>query len=113
MQKTLGILLLLSSLMGMTTAQDTLQTPVVTGLDNLLRNHLDRLQGQVLALVTNQTGIDHNGLPNYQRLMSLKGVTLKVIFSPEHGLFWRGRCGRYRYLRRYPHCTPKGHQPLR
>jgi len=79
--------------MGMTTAQDTLQTPVVTGLDNLLRNHLDRLQGQVLALVTNQTGIDHNGLPNYQRLMSLKGVTLKVIFSPEHGLFGEAAAG--------------------
>jgi len=43
--------------------------------------------------VTNQTGVDHNGIPNYQRLMDLEGVTLKVIFSPEHGLFGEAAAG--------------------
>ena len=41
----------------------------------------------MIALVTNQTGIDQNGNPNYKRLMSMDEIKLKVVFSPEHGLF--------------------------
>jgi len=93
MKKSFYIILLFSGLIGRVTGQDTLQTPVITGLENLLTNHVDRIQGQVLALVTNQTGVDHNGIPNYQRLMDLEGVTLKVIFSPEHGLFGEAAAG--------------------
>ena len=61
--------------------------PVRTGLDNLLDSKIDLITGKTIALVTNQTGIDQNGNPNYKRLMSMDEIKLKVVFSPEHGLF--------------------------
>ncbi|MAR35718.1 MAG: hypothetical protein CMG19_02760 [Candidatus Marinimicrobia bacterium] len=61
--------------------------PVRTGLDILLDSKIDLITGKTIALVTNQTGIDQNGNPNYKRLMSMDEIKLKVIFSPEHGLF--------------------------
>ncbi len=60
---------------------------VLTGLDVLLEKKLDLITGKTIALVTNQTGIDRYGIPNYKRLLSLDDIHLKVIFSPEHGLF--------------------------
>jgi len=61
--------------------------PVRTGLDILLDSKIDLITGKTIALVTNQTGIDQNGNPNYKRLMSMDEIKLKVVFSPEHGLF--------------------------
>ena len=58
-----------------------------TGLDVLLDNEIELIIGKKIALVTNQTGVDQNGNPNYKRLMLMDGIILKVIFSPEHGLF--------------------------
>ena len=60
---------------------------VLTGLDVLLEKKIALLKGKAIALVTNQTGIDRYGIPNYKRLLALDDVYLKVIFSPEHGLF--------------------------
>jgi len=60
---------------------------VRTGLDILLNSKIDLITGKTIALVTNQTGIDQNGNPNYKRLMSMDEIKLKVVFSPEHGLF--------------------------
>ena len=60
---------------------------VLTGLDVLLEKRIDLITGKSIALVTNQTGIDRYGIPNYKRLLALDDVHLKVIFSPEHGLF--------------------------
>ena len=60
---------------------------VRTGLDILLDSKIDLITGKTIALVTNQTGIDQNGNPNYKRLMSMDEIKLKVVFSPEHGLF--------------------------
>jgi uncharacterized protein YbbC (DUF1343 family) len=68
-------------------AQDSSRVPVVTGLENLLLHHTNRLKGQVLALVTDQTGIDHDGVPNYQRLLELEDVELKVIFTADQAFF--------------------------
>ncbi len=66
---------------------------VRTGLDVLLSDSLHIIQGKSIAIVTNQTGIDQNGTPNYERLMNLENVDLKVIFSPEHGLFGEAAAG--------------------
>ncbi|MDP6089790.1 MAG: DUF1343 domain-containing protein, partial [Candidatus Marinimicrobia bacterium] len=66
---------------------------VLTGLDILLRDHTELLKGKSIALVTNQTGIDHDGVPNYKRLMAMEKVNLQVIFSPEHGLFGEAAAG--------------------
>ena len=60
---------------------------VLTGLDVLLEKKIDLITGKSIALVTNQTGIDRYGIPNYKRLLALDDVHLKVVFSPEHGLF--------------------------
>ena len=66
---------------------------VLTGLDILLRDHTELIEGKSIALVTNQTGIDHDGVPNYKRLMAIEKVNLQVIFSPEHGLFGEAAAG--------------------
>jgi len=60
---------------------------VLTGLDVLLEKKIALITGKAIALVTNQTGIDRYGIPNYKRLLALDDIYLKVIFSPEHGLF--------------------------
>ena len=60
---------------------------VLTGLDVLLEKKIALITGKAIALVTNQTGIDRYGIPNYKRLLALDEIYLKVIFSPEHGLF--------------------------
>ena len=56
--------------------------PVRTGLDILLDSKIDLITGKMIALVTNQTGIDQNGNPNYKRLMSMDEIKLKVVFLP-------------------------------
>jgi len=60
---------------------------VLTGLDVLLEKKITLITGKAIALVTNQTGIDRYGIPNYKRLLASDDIYLKVIFSPEHGLF--------------------------
>ena len=57
---------------------------VFNGIDILLEKKLHFIQSRTIALVTNHTGIDRDGIPNYERLMKVDGVDLKVIFSPEH-----------------------------
>ncbi len=66
---------------------------VKTGLDILLDERINILKNKSIALVTNHTGIDHSGIPNYKRLMEINGVKIKVIFSPEHGLFGEASAG--------------------
>lgn len=66
---------------------------VLTGLDVLLEKKKNVIQGKSIALVTNHSGIDRFGIPNYKRLMTMDHVDLKVIFSPEHGLFGEADAG--------------------
>ena len=63
------------------------KTEVLTGLDILLEKKYYFIQGKAIALVTNQTGVDKVGIPNYQRFMEMEDVDLKVIFTPEKDLF--------------------------
>ncbi|MEE8336397.1 MAG: DUF1343 domain-containing protein [Candidatus Neomarinimicrobiota bacterium] len=60
---------------------------VRTGLDVLLDSRMDEIEGKSIGLVTNLSGIDHAGQPNFERFLALENVDLKIIFSPEHGLF--------------------------
>jgi uncharacterized protein YbbC (DUF1343 family) len=66
---------------------------VLTGLDVLLEKKQNVIQGKSIALVTNHTGIDRFGISNYKRLMTMTDVDLKVIFTPEHGLFGEADAG--------------------
>ncbi len=60
---------------------------VLTGLDVLMEEKTDLIKGKNIGLVTNHTGVDRNGIPNYKLLMKLDDVHLKAIFAPEHGFF--------------------------
>ncbi len=66
---------------------------VLNGLDILLRDHTSLIRGRNIALVTNQTGVDRFGIPNYKKLMDLDSVNLELVFSPEHGIFGEAAAG--------------------
>jgi uncharacterized protein YbbC (DUF1343 family) len=59
---------------------------VLTGLDVLVREDFARLRGKRVGLITNHTGIDRDRRRNIDLLRKADGVTLKAIFSPEHGV---------------------------
>lgn len=62
------------------------QAEVLCGIDVLARDQFKQLQGAKIGLITNQTGVDRNGLGTAQILHKAAGLELKAIFSPEHGL---------------------------
>ena len=66
---------------------------VLNGIDVLLKKKLHFIQSRKIALVTNHSGVDKNLVPNYKRLMEVEDLELKVIFSPEHGLFGESEAG--------------------
>ena len=84
-----------SLLIGSAPSQTLLKQKVqiLTGLDILINKHKEQIKGLSIALVTNQTGIDKQGIPNYERLMDIESIHLKKIFSPEHGLFGEEAAG--------------------
>jgi uncharacterized protein YbbC (DUF1343 family)/CubicO group peptidase (beta-lactamase class C family) len=57
-----------------------------TGLDQLEAEGFRRLRGRTVGLVTNQTGIDAHGRRGIDLIAAAPNVTLRAIFSPEHGL---------------------------
>lgn len=66
---------------------------VKVGLDVLLDEHMDLIMHKSIGLVTNHSGVDGKGTPNYERFLTLTNVELKIIFSPEHGLFGEAAAG--------------------
>jgi len=60
---------------------------VLTGIDALEREGFNQLKGRKVGLITNQTGINRQGISNIQLLHETANVNLLAIFSPEHGLF--------------------------
>ncbi len=60
---------------------------VQTGLDVLINEKLEIIKGKKIGLVTNHTGVDRSGKPNFEILMKLSDVDLKAIFAPEHGFY--------------------------
>ena len=84
-----------SLLIGSAPSQTLLKQKVqiLTGLDILINKHKEQIKGLSLALITNHTGIDKQGIPNYERLMDIESIHLKKIFSREHGLFGEEAAG--------------------
>jgi len=71
-------------------AADTAVIPprvVLTGIDVLENEGFRRLGGRNIGLITNQTGIDRQGVSDIRLLYAAKHVNLVAIFNPEHGLF--------------------------
>lgn len=62
------------------------RSKVLCGIDVLARDEFKLLQGANVGLITNQTGQSRGGTSTATILHHAAGVTLKAIFSPEHGL---------------------------
>ena len=59
---------------------------VQTGIDVLEARKFAPLAGLSVGLITNHSGVDSEGRRTIDLLHKAKGVKLKAIFSPEHGL---------------------------
>jgi uncharacterized protein YbbC (DUF1343 family)/CubicO group peptidase (beta-lactamase class C family) len=57
----------------------------LTGLDVMVAQKFQRLQGKHVGLITNHTGVDRLGRRNVA-LMRAAGVDVVALFSPEHGI---------------------------
>jgi uncharacterized protein YbbC (DUF1343 family) len=74
-------------------------------LDILLSEQTELIHGGKIGLVTNQSGINRNNIPNYTLLMGLENVHLKTIFTPEHGFFGNFSAGQKiedQHLKEFP-----------
>ncbi len=60
---------------------------VLNGIDVLARENFAPLKGLRVGLITNHTGNDRKRYPTIHLLKNAPGVQLKVLFSPEHGLY--------------------------
>lgn len=58
---------------------------VKIGLENLLENHLDLIQGKRVGIIANQTSLDAQGKHIVERLLPHANIT--TLFGPEHGFF--------------------------
>jgi len=61
-------------------------TPVLCGIDVLVRDGFKQLRGRKVGLITNQTGVDRDGRYTIDLLHAAEGVKLVALFSPEHGI---------------------------
>ena len=60
-------------------------SPVLTGIDVLVRDDFAPLKGRKVGLITNHTGLDRSGRSTVELLHQGDGVELVTLFSPEHG----------------------------
>ena len=66
--------------------EDRKQPVVLSGIDVLGRDGFRPLEGRRVGLITNQTGINRNGVSTGLLLHKAANVELVALFSPEHGL---------------------------
>ncbi|MBU2530330.1 MAG: DUF1343 domain-containing protein [Elusimicrobia bacterium] len=64
----------------------TANAKVLTGLDNLEKQNFAILEGKKVAIITNHSAINSNGINAVDVLRKSPKVNLVAIFSPEHGL---------------------------
>ena len=60
--------------------------PVLNGIDVLARQNFAPLKGLRIGLISNQTGVDRARRSTIDLLHDAPGVTLRALFSPEHGI---------------------------
>ena len=64
--------------------------PVRPGITVLVEDSLELIRGKRIGLLTNQTGVDANGVSDIELLRDARAraasVTLVRLFSPEHGI---------------------------
>lgn len=59
---------------------------VLTGLERLIQNDFDLLEGKRVGLITNATGVDHNLTSIVDLFHQSPKVNLVALFGPEHGV---------------------------
>ena len=59
---------------------------VLNGIEALVAENFERLQGRKIGLITNHTGRDRNGVSTIKRFLNADGLQLNALFSPEHGI---------------------------
>ena len=59
---------------------------VFTGIDLLERADFRQIENRHIGLITNHTGVNHDGVSDIQLFHEASNVSLVAIFSPEHGL---------------------------
>ncbi|HET6576145.1 MAG TPA: exo-beta-N-acetylmuramidase NamZ domain-containing protein [Fimbriiglobus sp.] len=62
------------------------RSPVLAGIDVLVKEKFARLKGRNVGLVTNHTGRSADGTPTIDLFAKADGVKLVALFSPEHGI---------------------------
>ncbi|MGA3172537.1 MAG: DUF1343 domain-containing protein [Chthoniobacteraceae bacterium] len=73
---------------------------VLLGIDVLQREHFAPLLGKRVGLITNQTGVNSDGVKTRYILARAPGVDLVALFTPEHGLDGAEPAGHYVSSRR-------------
>ena len=75
---------------------------VLLGIDVLQQEDFAPLRGKRIGLITNQTGVNSQGVKTRYILAHAPGVKLVALFTPEHGLDGTELAGRYVSSRRDP-----------
>src|SRR5215210_831727 len=75
---------------------------VELGIDALQKQDFAILAGKRVGLVTNQTGVNSEGVKTRLILKRSRNVNLVALFTPEHGLDGTELAGRYVGSRRDP-----------
>ena len=75
-----------ASTLSATNGPATNNSLVLNGVDVLKKQGFAPLKGLRVGLITNHSGRDRDGHSTIDLLKEAPGVTLKVLFSPEHGL---------------------------
>lgn len=60
--------------------------PVLPGIEVLLSDYLNLLDGKRVGLITNPTGVTRNLVSTIDTLYNQAGVNLVALFGPEHGV---------------------------
>jgi uncharacterized protein YbbC (DUF1343 family) len=82
--KNLGLLIVLCLIVCVLYSMDDKRVKV--GLDVFLQNHLSKIEGKRLGIITNQTGIASSGEHIVDILSSIEGLSITALFAPEHGI---------------------------
>ena len=64
-----------------------LQLQVSSGLDQLIASGFEPLKNKSIAVLTNHSAVDKNGLHLLEHLKNQDGIRIKAILSPEHGFY--------------------------
>ncbi len=75
---------------------------VQLGIDRLQDMQFTPLMGKRVGLITNQTGVNSEGVKTRLILKRARGVNLVALFTPEHGLDGTELAGRYVKTRKDP-----------